>query len=81
MKPENIYIVPLDYIRDRRSSNQVGDKSWEVREYIQVTLSSGEDILIPGGFQTDLSSVPEFLWGFMKPFGDFIIAALVHDWM
>lgn len=81
MKPTSIYKIPLVYIRGRRTNKQLGDFSWELTEDIQVTLSNGEYILIPKGFKTDFSSVPEFMWSILKPFGDFLLAPIVHDWM
>lgn len=81
MKPESIYRIPMDYVRDRRTSKQVGDFSWELSKNISVTLSTGDLVVIPKGFPTDLSSVPEFFWSVQKPFGDFLLAPIVHDWM
>jgi hypothetical protein len=81
MKPELIYRIPLEYIRGRRTNRQLGDFSWELGANINVTLPNGKLVTLPKGFQTDFSSVPEFLWGILKPFGDFLIAPLVHDWM
>lgn len=44
-----------------------------------VSLSDGKMAMIPEGMETDLSSVPKFLWGICPPFGDFLLAPLVHD--
>jgi len=54
---------------------------WETLEDIEEKLSTGEKIVIPKGYQTDLSSVPPFLWGIFPPFGMFLKAALVHDFI
>ena len=48
---------------------------------IKEELSTGETIIIPAGYETDLSSVPPILWGLLPPFGCFIRGALVHDWI
>ena len=60
-------------------------QNWEVAEDIVVDLESWgihySQFIIPKGFKTDLSSVPRVLWGIMPPFGNFLIAALVHDYM
>ncbi len=50
-------------------------------EEIEYKLSNGEVIVVPRGFETDLSSVPRFLWSFSPPYGDFLLAAILHDWM
>jgi hypothetical protein len=81
MRPEKITRIKLVYVRGRRSDKLMFDNSWELLEHLIVELSTGETIAIPKGFQTDLSSIPEILWGGLKPFGDFIIAPIVHDWM
>ena len=81
MKPNSIKRISLTYVRGRRSGKQVGDFSWELSRQIKVSLSSGDSVVIPKGFETDLSSIPEFWWGVQKPFGDFLLAPLVHDWM
>lgn len=56
-------------------------KYFELLEDIRITLSNGDDIVIEKGFVWDLSSVPKFLWWLFPPFGDFNLAALIHDWI
>lgn len=48
---------------------------------IGFCLSDDSVILIPEGFEWDLSSVPRFLWGILPPDGDFEIASLIHDFL
>ena len=48
---------------------------------IIVQLSNGDVITIPKGFKTDLSSVPNFLWPVLSPYGDFLLAAIIHDYL
>lgn len=81
MRADKIKSVKLEYIRGRRSNRLLFDNSWVLLEDLKVTLSNGETITVPKGFETDLSSIPEILWGVLKPFGDFIVAPIVHDWM
>lgn len=59
----------------------VKSPQWELAEAIEYTLSTGQIIRIPLGFLTDLSSVPKFLWSLFPPFGDFLLAAIVHDYL
>lgn len=54
---------------------------WELEEDVTETLSTGEVITVPKGYETDLSSVPPFLWGIFPPFGLFLRGALVHDYI
>ncbi len=56
-------------------------KKWEVVKPIVVELSDGYLITIPKGFITDLSSVPQPFWNIFTPYGDFLLAAIVHDYL
>jgi hypothetical protein len=42
---------------------------------------SGETITIPGGFVTDLASVPKLFRGLLPPDGPWAKAAVVHDFL
>ena len=58
-------------------------RSYSVEKPFQFYLNdlrTGK-IVIEKGFKTDLSSIPEVWWSVQKPFGDFILAPIVHDWM
>ena len=57
-------------------------KWWRVANEIQVKLICNNEIItIEPGFDTDGSSSPRFLWSFFPPFGDFFLAALIHDYL
>lgn len=56
-------------------------KQWFLEKSVEYTLSNGDSIIIPEGFETDLSSSPRFLWSLFPPYGNFILAALVHDYL
>ena len=81
MKPKEFKSIPLNYLVGERTNKQFFDNSWEVAKNLSVTLSNGDIVVIPKGFKTDLSSMPEFLWGILKPFGDFLLAPIVHDYL
>ena len=81
MKPNEIESIKLEYVRGRRTDKMLFDNSWRLIEPLPVHLSNGDVIVIPKGFETDFSSIPEFMWSIMKPFGDFLLAPIVHDWM
>jgi hypothetical protein len=81
MMVDKIPCIELKYVFGSRSSKIMFDNSWELTKEITFMLSNGEVITIPKGFQTDFSSVPEFLWGIMKPFGEFLLAPIVHDYL
>ena len=53
-----------------------GNNTWCVgREYTRCGVS------VPKGFVTDLASTPRLLWSIYPPFGDYINAAVVHDYL
>lgn len=69
--------IVLEHIRDK--DNGI---FWKLTQDIEVELlTTGETITIKAGMITDLSSVPKFLWGLFPPYGNFLPAAIVHDWM
>lgn len=70
--------VRLKFLHGKHSQKH---KIWELDEFIKVTLTDGYELTLPKGMETDLSSVPRFLWGVLPPFGDFLIATLVHDYL
>jgi hypothetical protein len=43
-------------------------------------ISRGRRLVIPGGFQFDLASIPRALWSVIAPFELSIAAPVVHDW-
>lgn len=73
--------VKLEYLHGVTYQGYGMTKRWRLVEAITETLSDGAILTIPKGFRTDLSSVPRLLWALFPPFGDFIRAAIVHDWM
>lgn len=66
--------IPLAFLPGSR-----GERMWKVTEDIIVTLSDGYKLLIPKGFETDLRSVPKFLWGLVKPYNNALMAYVIHD--
>lgn len=56
-------------------------KKWKTANELKVELSDKSILIIEKGFETDLSTVPKFLWGIFPPFGNFLIAAIVHDYL
>ncbi len=45
-----------------------------------VYAGSSVVITIPGGFTTDLATVPRLFWALLPPTGVYEDAAVVHDW-
>ena len=66
--------IPLNFLPNSR-----GERMFEVAEDIQVRLSDGYELLIPKGFETDLRSVPKFLWSKIQPYNSALLAYLIHD--
>lgn len=40
-----------------------------------------ECITVPAGATTDGASTPHLMWRLLPPFGDYWMAALLHDWL
>lgn len=80
-----VEVLSTDKVLDLRYVySWASNKYWVVLKDIDVRLSPQYDnlvITIPRGFCTDLSSVPRKLWGIFPPFGDFLLAALIHDYL
>lgn len=61
--------------------NEKGERMFEISQEIEVPLSDGRIIKIPKGFKTDLSSVPSWLWSFIRPIDKALIGDIVHDYL
>lgn len=73
---ENIHTIPLDFFPESK-----GSKWFSLYRSLIIELSNGEIITIPAGFKTDLASVPKWLWGFFPPFGEALMAYIIHDYL
>jgi hypothetical protein len=63
-----------------------GDGSqWVLREDMVFELTSDNDITatirVPKGFVTDLASTPRRVWALYPPFGKYLSAAILHDYL
>lgn len=59
-------------------------KIWVVRKefsYEIGNLGSGDKIVIPVGFITDLASVPRIFWSIYPPFGRYLSPSILHDFL
>lgn len=63
------------------SLKYTGNRKFSVCEDFSQKLSDGRIICVPKGFVTDLSSVPQVFWFLFAPYGDFIVASIVHDYL
>lgn len=59
----------------------LSEKRWFLGEDMEITMSDGRVILIPKGFETDLSSIPSPLWSIFKPFDKGLLGDLIHDYL
>lgn len=82
-RPAKFATVGTPVFRSTNILSQNSDgKTWTV----VFPLSFHSDVLastitVPAGFQTDLASVPRFLWAVYPPFGKYTEAAIVHDYL
>lgn len=67
-------LIVQSYVYSNKSS-----KYWKIQQPITVTLSNGKTMNIPKGFIYDMSTVPKWLWSFVRPFNDGLFGYLVHD--
>lgn len=58
----------------------IGKNHFILKETMLIVLSNGDNIRIEKGFQFDGSSSPRFLWWAFPSYGDFFLAALIHDY-
>lgn len=68
--------IILNYIYSYKSI-----KFWKIEKEITVVLSNKKEITIPKGFTTDLCTVPRMFWNRFSPFGDFVLASILHDYL
>lgn len=54
--------------------------TWTVQRRMAI-LCEHHRFIIPKGFETDLSSIPRWLWWLIAPFELSVEAPLVHDWL
>ncbi|QHB40989.1 hypothetical protein HWC99_gp58 [Flavobacterium phage vB_FspS_tant8-1] len=66
--------IPLVFLCKHKS-----ERRFAVNQDIFVTLSDGYVLKIEKGFETDLSSIPGWLWSIAKPIDSAFIGDLIHD--
>lgn len=71
----------LDYDLVYLNLIYVKDRIFYLNEDMEIVLSDGRTILIPKGFETDLSSIPQIFWGVFKPFDKGLLGDLIHDYL
>lgn len=77
--PDIRFRFHINYIKNsREKSNIENSVSYELTEDCEV---QEENIIIPEGFLTDLSSVPRILWMFIPPYRMAVPASVLHDYM
>lgn len=63
------------------SLTPVNDTHWRVERGFTFFPEKFAPVFVPGGFETDLASVPRFLWTLIPPFGKHSQAAVIHDFL
>lgn len=67
-------LIVQSYIYSYKSA-----KYWKIQNPITVELSNGQIIKVPKGFVYDMSTVPKWLWSFVRPVNDGLFGYLIHD--
>lgn len=71
---KDVFYVPLDY------RSIMGTRKIQVIKPFMVNTSIGL-INVPRGFISDGASVPQAFWSVFPPFGKYLEAAVVHDYI
>jgi hypothetical protein len=61
-----------------------GRQLWQVTRDLTYELGSkgsGVCITVPAGFYTDLASIPRLMWTLFPPDGQWVKAAVIHDYL
>jgi len=83
-RAKSSFVQPPEELVARSRMSESG--RWE-RVYVAVggmtyhSALANEDIVIPDRFVSDGASVPRPLWWLFPPFGRYLWAAIVHDWL
>jgi hypothetical protein len=73
-KANVVVLMPVyNYIKKKKRLYRLGEE-------IRVELFTGLQVVIPKGYETDISSTPFWLWSIVPPMGDFSLAAIIHDY-
>ena len=60
---------------------EIDDDLWMLLAPFSYTKDDGTTYTAPAGMTTDLASIPKPLWNVMPPFGRYIGAAVIHDFL
>lgn len=55
--------------------------NWTLEECFTEQLSDGSKITVPKGMEFDLTSIPRPFWAIFPPFGKYLAAATIHDYL
>ena len=61
--------------------SDVSSKYWMIIQPLTIELSDKTVIHIPRRFTYDMATVPKWLWSFVRPFNDGLLAYLIHDYL
>lgn len=60
----------------------LGNFKWKVMEdFVFYTDKPDDEILVPKGYITDLTTVPRIFWVLFPPHGNYAKAAIIHDYL
>ena len=54
---------------------------WEVASPLVYNAGLGHEFSVPAGFITDFASTPRIVWWLIPPFGLYLRASVLHDWL
>lgn len=56
-------------------------KYWRLTHPVHVQLSNKVRVTIPEGYTYDMATVPKWLWSFVRPYNQALLAFLIHDYL
>lgn len=60
---------------------EASGRTWTLNEDFWYITDSGLRIEVPKGFKTDFASIPRILWRLFPPFGTYLRASIIHDFL
>lgn len=56
-------------------------RNWTLQQPIQVQLSDNKRLHIGVGYTYDMATVPKWLWSFVRPYNQALLAYIIHDYL
>lgn len=75
------FLTKLDYSPARSDDNSWNGRDYRLDSPLIYEANDGKIYTIPKDFVTDGASIPRFFWRIYLPYGKYIEAAVLHDYI